>query len=73
MKNKEDNPKNVFYSTYIDGTGNLTTVQGAPVIATKGHYIDFSTKPEHKDVLPIMVQPNGQLVQQVDADDEVIL
>ena len=41
MQNMENNPDNRIYYTKYDGTGNLTTVLKAPVIATKGHFYQF--------------------------------
>ena len=43
MLNMTANPANAVFQIMIDGTTNLTTTFKAPVVATKGHYLDFST------------------------------
>ena len=74
MKNMEDNKDNAKYFVRVDGTANMTTIMGAPVVATKGHYIDFSDQPEFKDAKPLIFEKgtNKEVSQSVD-DNEIIL
>jgi len=67
MYNMNKNPENAKYFTYIDGTSNMTTIMGAPVIAAKGHYYQLSetikadfdlTKPKIMDHLKKEIAPN---------------
>jgi len=43
MYNMTANPANAVYQINIDGTTNLTTTYKSPLVATKGHYFEFST------------------------------
>ena len=44
MLNMTANPNNAVYQIMIDGTTNLTTTYKSPLVATKGHYLDFSSE-----------------------------
>lgn len=71
MENMQKNPENVDYYTEYDGTGNLTYVAMAPLIACKGHYLDFQE--DKKDILPIIKdRKTGKVIDPNSEDDTAI-
>jgi len=71
MQNYTENPANAIYFTNISGTANLTTVTNAPLIATKGHYYQFS--PEMKRVLPKIYDQSGKEIQENQDNDDTLV
>jgi hypothetical protein len=55
MLNMTANPANAVYQINIDGTTNLTTTYKSPLVATKGHYLDFSTNENATSSIPMVV------------------
>lgn len=68
MLDQWENPDNVKYNTEIGGTSNMATVLQAPVLASKGHYYQFSQKDINKTAL-IYDNTNTLIAPDSDRDD----
>ena len=71
MESRFKNKDNEDYYTDYDGTGNLTYVAMAPLIACKGHYLDFQE--DKKDILAIVKNRHtGKVIEPIADDDTEI-
>jgi len=68
MYNMTHNPANAVYQINIDGTTNLTTTYKSPLVATKGHYLDFST--EATSSLPMLMNSMGMMIMPMMMNDD---
>ena len=71
MENQEKNPDNKNYNTVYDGTINLSTVNRADSIGTKGHFYQIDDK--LKDRIPVIKDHNGSVITPKVANDETWL
>ena len=61
MENMTYNPDNIIYNTYINGTSNLSTIEGAPVLASKGHFYQIADN--LGDTIPIIRDHSGNKIE----------
>lgn len=73
MLNRTVNKDNAMFNTYISGTSNMSTVLGAPVLASKGHFYEISEELKEKGILALMVNSTGDLIEPVPEDDDIFL
>jgi hypothetical protein len=71
LLNKTANPDNRIYNTNYDGTINLSTVNAAQSLGTKGHYMD--SDPLLQPLLPIIRDHMGNVMQPDRKLDETTL
>lgn len=71
LLNKTANPANAIYNTKYDGTINLSTVNAAQSLGTKGHYMD--SDPLLAPLLPVILDHNLQEIKPTKEMDETTL
>ena len=69
LQNMTENPKNEKYFTRISGTENMTSIQEAPVIASKGHYYQVNEEYANKSLPYIYAQDGSKIEPSQDQDD----
>lgn len=71
MWNATYNPNNKIYYTKINGTANLATSLGAPIIASKGHFYQIAD--DLGDTIPPIYDHNGNKIEPNAENDDTIL
>lgn len=70
LKNSTEEPDNEKYFIGIHGTLNLTSVYGAPIFATKGHYLDIGYNEPYTSII---VDKKGEQIESHHDSDEVYM
>jgi len=70
LKNSTEDDKNDVYFSGIHGTLNLTSVYGAPVFASKGHYLDIGY---NEKMTSVIKDSSGEVIVAEHSDDEVYM
>lgn len=71
MLNSTANADNAKYQIMIDGTTNLTTTFRSPIVATKGHFYQFST--EASSSIPMIYDANMAMIMPMMMSDDSTL
>ena len=71
MANATYNPDNAKYYVKLNGTANLATSLGAPVIASKGHFYQIAD--DLGDTVPPIYDHQGNLILPDPENDDTFL